>query len=66
MLRRNIMGKDDMIRRLLREVESEFSRSLLLGRIDRNQFNQAIKSEMAHLRQKSYMEIEELYYTAAA
>ncbi len=60
------MGKDDMIRRLLREVESDFSIALRLGRMDRSQFNQAIKSEMAHLREKSYTEIEELYYTAAA
>lgn len=60
------MGKEDMIRRLLREVESDFSSALRLGRIDRNQFNQAIKSEMAQLREKSYTEIEELYYTAAA
>jgi len=60
------MGKDDMIRRLLREVESDFFRSLQLGRIDRNQLNLAIKNEIAHLRAKSYIEIEELYYTAAA
>lgn len=60
------MGKEDMIRRLLREVESEFSCALRHGRIDHNQFNQAIKSETAHLREKSYSEIEELYYTAAA
>jgi hypothetical protein len=60
------MGKDDMIRRLLREVESDFSIALRLGRIDRLQFNQAIKNEMANLRVKGYAEIEELYYTAAA
>lgn len=60
------MEKDDMIRRLLREVESDFSIALRLGRMDRGQFNQAIKSEVAHLREKSYTEIEELYYTAAA
>ncbi len=60
------MGKDDMIKRLLREVESDFSSALRMGKIDRTQFNQALKREVSHLRQKSYMEIEELYYTAAA
>ena len=59
------MGKDDMIKRLLREVESDFSLALRMGKIDRLQFNQAIKREFADLRQKSYMEIEKLYYTAA-
>ena len=60
------MGKEDMIRRLLREVESDSFSSLRLGRIDRNQLNQAIKTEAAQLRVKSYTEISELYYTAAA
>lgn len=60
------MRKDDMIRRLLREVESDFSSALRMGKIDRTQFNQALKREFADLRQKSYVEIEELYYTAAA
>lgn len=60
------MGKDDMIRRLLREVEADFSLALRMGKIDRAQFAQALNNELAHLRQKSYLEIEELYYTAAA
>jgi hypothetical protein len=60
------MGKDDMIKRLLREVEADFSLALRMGKIDRTQFNQALKSELTHLREKGYMEIEELYYTAAA
>lgn len=60
------MRKEDMIRQLLREIESEFSVALRLGKIDRSQFNQAVKTEWSHLRVKGYAEIEELYYTAAA
>ena len=60
------MRKEDMIRLLLREIESDFSVALRLGKIDRVQFNQAVKTEWSHLRVKCYSEIEELYYTAAA
>ena len=60
------MRKEDMIRQILREIESDFSVALRLGKIDRTEFNQAVKTEWGHLRQKCYSEIAELYYTAAA
>ena len=59
------MRKEDMIRQLLREIESDFSVALRLGKIDRVQFNLAVKTEWSQLRVKCYSEIEELYYTAA-
>lgn len=60
------MKKEDMIRQILREIESDFAVALRLGKIDSKQFNQAVKTEWSHLREKCYTEIEQLYYSAAA
>lgn len=50
------MGKDDMIRQILRGVESDcFTCDLM-------ELQEELKSEGARLSEKNYSEVEELYY----
>jgi hypothetical protein len=56
------MKKDDMIVRLLRQIEHDSHAALRLGRIDTLQFKQKIEMERSLMRQKGFTEIEHLYY----
>ncbi|MDD5330163.1 MAG: hypothetical protein PHX38_09175 [Sulfuricella sp.] len=60
------MDKEHMIRQLMREVEMDFSFDLRLGLIDRARFNAIIRSETERLREKGYLEIERMFFRAAA
>lgn len=50
------MGKDDMIRQILRGVESD------CFTCDLTELQQELTSERARLSEKNYSEVEELYY----
>ena len=60
------MDKELMIKKLMREIEMDFSFDLRLGLIDRIKFNNIMKSETEQLRERSYSEIERLFLRAAA
>lgn len=60
------MKKDEMISRLLRQIEDDLHVALRQGRIDHSQFRQSIRAEQDRMRQKGYVEIEQLYYAIAA
>ena len=60
------MDKEHMIQQLMREIEMDFSFDLRLGLIDRARFNGIMKSEAEQFREKSYSEIERLFFRAAA
>lgn len=60
------MDKELMIQRLMREIEMDFSFDLRLGLIDRIKFNNIMKSEVDQLRERSYSEVERLFFRAAA
>lgn len=60
------MDKEQMIQKLMREIEMDFSFDLRLGLIDRIKFNNIMKSEAEQLRARSYSEIERLFLRAAA
>lgn len=50
------MGKDDMIRQILRGLESD------CFTCDPTELQQELTSERARLSEKNYSEVEELYY----
>ena len=60
------MDKEQMIQQLMREIEMDFSFDLRLGLIDRVQFSVIMNSEAEQLRNKSYSEIERLFWRVAA
>lgn len=60
------MDKELMIQKLMREIEMDFSFDLRLGLIDRIKFNNIMKTEADHLRERSYTEVERLFFRAAA
>lgn len=60
------MDKELMIQKLMREIEMDFSFDLRLGLIDRIKFNNIMKSEADLLRERSYSEVERLFFRAAA
>lgn len=60
------MDKELMIQKLMREIEMDFSFDLRLGLIDRIKFNNIMKSETDRLRERSYSEVERMFFRAAA
>lgn len=60
------MDKELMIQKLMRGIEMDFSFDLRLGLIDRMKFNNIMKSEADQLRERSYSEVERLFFRAAA
>lgn len=52
----NIMKKEEMMRRILRNIESDFFK------ISRDELDKALEDEWAHLSEITYSEVEELYY----
>lgn len=50
------MKKEDMIRQILRNIEHDFFRG------DRRDFDRQLSEEWRRLDEKSYSEVEELYY----
>ena len=60
------MDKEQMIQKLMREIEMDFSFDLqldLIGRIGRNNM---MKSEVEQFRERIYSEIERLFLRTAA
>lgn len=53
------MRKDDMIRQILRSIESDFFK------ISRLELDKELKDEWLRLNEKTYSEVEELYYATA-
>ncbi|BCB27012.1 hypothetical protein SKTS_18980 [Sulfurimicrobium lacus] len=53
------MKKEDMIRQILRGLESDFFK------ISRPELDKELKDEWRRLDEKTYSEIAELYYTTA-
>ena len=53
------MKKEDMIRQILRGLESDFFK------ISRLELDKKLQDEWQRLDQKTYSEISELYYTTA-
>lgn len=60
------MDKEQMIQKLMRAIEMDFSFDLRLGLIDRIRFNNIMKSEAEQFRERSYSEIERLFLRTAA
>jgi hypothetical protein len=54
--RRAIMKKEEMMRRILRNIESDFFK------ISRDELDKTLEDEWAHLSEITYSEVEELYY----
>lgn len=55
----SIMKKEDMIKRILRSFEYDFFK------ISSQELDKALKDERQHLNEKTYSEVEALYYTTA-
>lgn len=53
------MKKEDMIKRILRSFEYDFFK------ISSQELDKALKDERQHLNEKTYSEVEALYYTTA-
>lgn len=53
------MKKDDMIRKILRRLESDFFK------VNRSEVDRELKAECRRLNEKTYSEVEKLYYTIA-
>jgi hypothetical protein len=60
------MDKEQMIQKLMREIEMDFSFDLRLGLIDLLKFNDIMKSEAERLRERGYSEVERLFLRVAA
>lgn len=53
------MKKEDMIRQILRDLESDFFK------ISRSELDKELNDEWRRLDEKTYSEVEELYYAKA-